>query len=244
MARKLKKLPIKNLELSLVMPCLNEERTVSSCVKKCKAALKQYKILGEIVVCDNNSTDNSREIASRDGARVILEKNRGYGNACIRGLNEGKGKYLLKLDADGSYDPMEIDRFIKYLREGYDVVMGSRYKGKILTGSMPWSHKYIGNPILTLISNLICKTGISDLCCGMKAFNKRALSKLNLNSPGMEFGPETTIKARQAGLKIKEVPITYHPDGRVRKSNLNQWRDGLRDILFIIKESRFFRQYP
>ncbi len=233
----------KNIELSLVMPCLNEERTIGNCVKNCFKALKKHKINGEVVVCDNNSSDKSKEIAKKLGARIIIERNRGYGNACITGLKKAKGKYLLKLDADGSYDPVEIDRFIRLLREGYDVVMGSRYKGKILPGSMPWSHQYIGNPVLTLTANLFCSTHISDLCCGMKAFSKNAFQKMNLSSPGMEFGPETTIKARQAGVSLKEVPITYHPDGRIRKSNLNQWRDGLRDISFILKESKLFKTY-
>jgi glycosyltransferase involved in cell wall biosynthesis len=233
----------KGIELSLVMPCLNEEKSVGGCVKKCKQALKKYKIRGEVVVCDNNSSDRSRQIAAKNGARVVIEKKKGYGNACITGLKSGKGKYVLKLDADGSYDPMEIDKFIKYLREGYDVVMGSRLKGKILPGSMPWSHQYIGNPVLTLAARILCDADISDLCCGMKAFSKSALKRLNLKSPGMEFGPETTIKARQIGATLKEVPITYHPDKRARKSNLNQWRDGFRDIKYIFQESKLFRKY-
>jgi len=232
-----------SLELSLVMPCLNEEKSIGDCVKKCKAALKKYKIQGEVVVCDNNSSDRSRDIAAKNGARVVIEKKRGYGNACIKGLKEGRGKYLLKLDADGSYDPDEINKFIKHLREGYDVVMGSRFKGKILPGAMPWSHQYIGNPVLTLTANLICGAKISDLCCGMKAFSKEAFKRIKLTSPGMEFGPETTIKTRQVGATLKEVPITYHPDKRARKSNLNQWRDGLRDIRYIISESKFFKKY-
>ena len=226
------------LELSLVMPCLNEEDTIEKCVKNCQAALKKYKIHGEVVVCDNGSTDQSANIAKKLGARVVIEKNRGYGNACIRGLKEGRGRYLLKLDADGSYDPMEIDKFMKYLRLGFDVVMGSRMRGRILSGAMPWSHRYIGNPILTLAANIFCQTNISDLCCGMKAFSRVAFNKMNLTAPGMEFGPETTIKAKLAGLSLKEVPITYHPDGRARKSNLNQWRDGFRDLAFIISHTR------
>lgn len=121
--------------------------------------------------------------------------------------------------------------------------MGSRYKGEILPGAMPWSHRYIGNPILTLIANLFCSAGVSDLCCGMKAFSRKAFRKLDFQSPGMEFGPETTIKTRQVGLKLKEVPITYFPDGRDRKSNLNQWRDGFRNIHFIVKESKLFKEY-
>lgn len=233
-----------NLELSFVMPCLNEEKTIGRCVEGCLAALKKYKIRGEVVVCDNGSTDKSAQIAKSKGAsRVVVEKKRGYGNACITGLNEARGKYLLKLDADCSYDPLEVDRFVKHLRQGYSVVMGSRYKGKILPGAMPWSHRYIGNPILTLTANLLCGAGVSDLCCGMKAFSREAYHKFDFQSPGMEFGPETTIKTRQVGLDIKEVPITYSPDGRDRKSNLNQWRDGFRDILFIVKESKLFKDY-
>lgn len=230
------------IELSLVMPCLNEEETIGRCVKNCFAALKKYKIKGEVVVCDNGSTDKSAIIAKKLGARVVYEKKRGYGNACIRGLKEAKGKYLLKLDADGSYDPFETNKFINYLRQDYDVVMGSRLKGDILPGSMPWSHRYIGNPVLTLAANILCDARISDLCCGMKSFSRDAFHKMHLSSPGMEFGPETTIKARQAGLSLKEVPITYYPDGRIRKSNLNQWRDGFRDIKYIFTESVFFKK--
>mgnify|MGYP001578493928 CR=1 FL=1 len=231
------------LELSIVIPCLNEEKTVGSCVEQSLAALKKYKIRGEVVVCDNNSTDRSAAIAKRTGARVVVEKKPGYGNACIRGLKAARGKYLLKLDADGSYDPFELDKFLKHLRQGWEVVMGSRYKGRILPRAMPWSHQYIGNPILTMAANIFCKGGISDLCCGMKAFTAAAFRKMKLNTPGMEFGPETTIRARQNGLSLKEVPISYHTDGRLRKSNLNQWRDGIRDFVFILRESKMFNKY-
>lgn len=233
----------REIELSLVMPCLNEEKTIGLCVKKCFDTLKKYDIRGEVVVCDNGSRDNSVTVARELGARVIFEKKRGYGNACIKGLNSGRGKYLLKLDADGSYNPGEAAKFLKFLRKGYQYVIGSRYKGRILHKAMPWSHKYIGNPILTLSANIFCKVGISDICSGMKAFERNAWRLANCSAPGMEFGPETTIKARQAGLTVAEVPITYHPDERERKSNLNQWRDGLRDITFIIKESWLFKKY-
>lgn len=231
------------VELSLVMPCLNEEKTIGDCVKKCLSALKKHKLTGEVVVCDNGSKDRSVAIAKKMGARVVHQKKRGYGNACIMGMNSARGLYVLKLDADGSYDPYEAIKFVKKLRQGYEYVIGSRYKGKILSKAMPWSHKYIGNPVLTLSANVFNLAGISDICCGMKAFERDAWKKAKCNSPGMEFGPETTIKARQVGLKVGEVPIIYHHDGRDRKSNLNQWRDGFRDITFIIKESWLFRKY-
>lgn len=232
-----------NIELSLVMPCLNEEKTIGPCVRVCIEALKKSKIKGEVVVCDNGSKDDSARIAKKFGARVVFQSKKGYGNACIKGFNSARGKYILKLDADGSYDPGEAINFVKLLRKGYQYVIGSRYKGKILPKAMPWSHRYVGNPILTLGGRILCKSGISDICCGMKAFERKAWKLAKCSAPGMEFGPETTIKARQAGLKIREVPITYHLDGRERKSNLNQWRDGYRDISFLVKESWIFKKY-
>jgi glycosyltransferase involved in cell wall biosynthesis len=225
------------------MPCLNEEKTIEKCVLSCVSSLRKYKINGEVLVCDNGSKDNSVKIARKNGARVVFEKKKGYGNACMKGFNSAKGKYLLKLDADGSYDPDEAIKFLRLLRNGYQYVIGSRYKGRILSKAMPWSHKNIGNPVLTLSAVLFCKAGISDICCGMKAFEKNAWKLAKCHTPGMEFGPETTIKARQAGLSVGEVPITYHLDGRERKSNLNQWRDGYRDISFIFKESWLFKKY-
>ena len=231
------------IELSLVMPCLNEEKTIGKCVAACKYSFKKNKINGEVIVCDNGSEDNSVIIAKKMGARVVHQKKRGYGNACIMGMNSAKGKYILKLDADGSYDPDESIKFVKKLRGGAEYVIGSRYKGRILKKAMPWSHQYVGNPVLTLSANIFDKAGISDICCGMKAFEKNAWKRANCKSPGMEFGPETTIKARQAGLRVSEVPITYHRDGRERKSNLKQWSDGYRDIKFILQESWLFKKY-
>lgn len=231
------------IELSLVMPCLNEEKTIGGCVSNCLRALKKYGVEGEVVVCDNGSNDNSIKIAKRLGARIVFEKNRGYGNACIKGMISARGKYILKLDADGSYDPLELMKFVKLLRKGYEYVIGSRYKGKILPKSMPWSHQFIGNPALTMAANILCRADISDICCGMKAFERNAWKKAKCEAPGMEFGPETTIKARQKDLRVIEVPITYYPDERERKSNLNQWRDGYRDIAFIINESWLFKKY-
>jgi glycosyltransferase involved in cell wall biosynthesis len=232
------------IELSLVMPCLNEEKTIGKCVEDCLKALKKYKLNGEVVVCDNESKDNSVKIARKLGARIVLERKRGYGNAGIKGMNSAKGKYILKLDADGSYNPDEVIKFVEKLRKGYQYVIGSRYKGKILPRAMPWSHQYIGNPLLTLATNLLCKGDVSDVCCGMKAFERNAWKKAKCKAPGMEFGPETTIKARQAGLSVAEVPIKYYPDKRERKSNLKQWRDGIGDIIFILQESWLFKKYP
>lgn len=231
------------VELSFVMPCLNEEKTIGHCVKSCFKALRKYHIKGEVVVCDNGSIDKSPQIAKKFGARIVYQKRKGYGNACIKGMNSARGKYILKLDADGSYDPGEVVKFMKTLRGGAQYVIGSRYKGRILKKSMPWSHQYIGNPILTLSANIFCNTKISDICSGMKAFERNAWKKAKCRAPGMEFGPETTIRARQSGLIVAEVPITYHPDKRERKSNLNQWRDGLRDLSFIFRESVLFDMY-
>lgn len=231
------------LELSFVMPCLNEERAIGSCVRKCFEALKKNRITGEVVVCDNGSVDNSVGIAKRIGAHIVFQKERGYGNACIKGMNAARGKYILKLDADGSYDPNEAVRFIKKLKGGYQYVIGSRYKGRILKNAMPISHQLVGNPVLTLLANVFCKAEITDICCGMKAFERNAWKKAKCLAQGMEFGPETTIRARQVNLKVAEVPITYYPDKRGRKSSLKQWRDGFRDISFILKESNLFKSF-
>jgi len=222
------------LELSVIMPCLNEEKTVGVCIKKCLEVFKQEKIKGEVIVVDNNSTDKSAEIARKAGAKAIFEPKRGYGNAYLRGLSEAKGKYIAIGDADNTYDFYEIPKFLDALREGYDFVSGTRLKGEIKPGAMPFLHRHIGNPLLTGLLNLFFKTSFSDVHCGFKAFTKEALKKLDLKCIGMEFASELTIKASKENLKTTEIPITYCPRDKATKSKLNSFKDGWRHLRFML----------
>jgi len=223
-------------ELSVVMPCLNEEITVGACIRKAQDTIKKLGINAEVVISDNGSTDRTVEIAEELGARVVHQPLRGYGNAYIKGLSEAKGKYIIMADSDDSYDLTDLERFITPLREGYDMVMGSRLKGEIKTGAMSGLHRF-GNPILSGFLNLIYKTGMSDAHCGMRAFTKEALLKMHLQTAGMEFASEMVIKATKAKLKVTEIPIILHPDGRDRPPHLNTFSDGWRHLRFILMYS-------
>jgi glycosyltransferase involved in cell wall biosynthesis len=219
-------------EVSIVMPCLNEEASIGVCIEKARTACEKFGIDAEIVVSDNGSTDKSVEIAQSLGARVVHQPEKGYGNAYMKGFAEARGKCIVMGDSDNTYDFSEIDRFLEPLRNGYDLVMGSRFKGQILPGAMPWLHQYIGNPILTGILNLFFRAGISDAHCGMRAFTKEAYERMHLQTTGMEFASEMVINASKAGLKIAEVPITYHP--REGESKLNSFQDGWRHLRFML----------
>ena len=224
---------IKNeTEVSVVMPCLNEEETIGICIKKAKAALKEMGVRGEIIVADNASTDASVEIAQSLGAKVVHQPIRGYGAAYLAGISAAKGKYIVIGDSDDTYDFSEIEKFVQPLKDGSDLVMGSRFSGEILSGAMPWLHQYIGNPVLTGILNVLFKAGVSDTHCGMRAFTKEAYLKMELKTTGMEFASEMVIKAAKAGLTITEVPITYYP--RKGESKLNSFRDGWRHLRFML----------
>jgi len=214
------------------MPCLNEEETIGICIKKAKAALKEMGVRGEIIVADNGSTDASVEIAQSLGAKVVHQPIRGYGAAYLAGISAAKGKYIVIGDSDDTYDFSEIEKFVQPLKDGSDLVMGSRFSGEILSGAMPWLHQYIGNPVLTGILNILFKASVSDAHCGMRAFTKEAYEKMNLQTTGMEFASEIVIKAAKAGLKITEVPITYYP--RKGESKLNSFRDGWRHLRFML----------
>jgi len=225
--------PIENkVEVSVVMPCLNEETTVGICIQKAKAALKKMGVQGEIIVADNGSTDASIEIAKSLGAKVVHQPIRGYGAAYLAGIAVAGGKYIVIGDSDDTYDFSELDQFVQPLKEGYDLVMGSRFSGEILPSAMPWLHQYIGNPVLTGILNVLFKAGVSDTHCGMRAFTKEAYLKMELKTTGMEFASEMVIKAAKAGLTITEVPITYYP--RKGESKLNSFRDGWRHLRFML----------
>jgi glycosyltransferase involved in cell wall biosynthesis len=222
-------------EVSLVMPCLNEEETIGACVKKASDALKKLHIIdGEIIVVDNGSTDRSVEIASSLGARVVHEPVRGYGSAYLRGFDESRGKYIVMGDSDDSYDWSAIGSFISPLRAGKDMVMGSRFKGTILPGAMPWIHRYFGNPALSWILRWFFKARISDAHCGMRSFTKEAYRRMGLKTTGMEFASELVVKACKAKLDIVEIPITLYPDGRSRKPHLRTFRDGYRHLRFML----------
>jgi glycosyltransferase involved in cell wall biosynthesis len=223
-------------EVSVVMPCLNEEATVGTCIRKAKETMENANIQGEIVISDNGSTDRSVEISESLGARVVHQPEKGYGNAYIKGLSEAKGRYIVMADSDDSYDLTDLERFIQPLRQGYDIVMGSRLKGEIKPGAMPGMHRF-GNPILSGILNLIYRTGMSDAHCGMRAFTREALKKMHLQTAGMEFASEMVIKATKARLKMTEIPITLHPDGRTRPPHLRTFRDGWRHLRFILMYS-------
>ncbi|MFH1791068.1 MAG: glycosyltransferase family 2 protein [Candidatus Omnitrophota bacterium] len=221
------------IEVSVVMPCLNEEKTLGACVKKAMDSFKRLGINGEVVIADNGSTDGSVRIAESLGARVVHENLKGYGHALMRGIKEAGGKYIIMGDADESYDFSEIDGFVKKLREGYDIVMGTRLKGKIEKGAMSALHR-IGNPIMTGILNLFFRTGISDAHCGLRAFTKDAYKRLNLKLGGMEFASEFVVKAAKRKLKITEIPIVLHKDGRGRRPHLRTFRDGWRHLRFLL----------
>lgn len=220
------------LEVSVVIPCLNEEETIGECIKKALTGFEKAGITGEVVVVDNGSTDRSKEIAESLGARVVREEKKGYGNALRRGFEEARGEYILMGDADNTYDFGEVGKFIVPLREGYDLVMGSRLKGNILPGAMPWANRWIGNPILSGMLRFLFKTSISDSHCGMRAFTKDAYRRMELKTPGMELASEIVIKASRKGMKITEFPITYYP--REGESKLNPIRDAWRHTRFML----------
>ncbi|MBI4496865.1 MAG: glycosyltransferase family 2 protein [Chloroflexi bacterium] len=222
-------------EVSVVFPCLNEELTIGACIRKALEAFQENGLRGEVVVCDNGSADNSVGIAESLEARVVHQPERGYGNAYLKGIAAARGRYIVIADSDDTYDLHEIPRFLTPLREGYDLVMGNRFTGKILPGAMPWLHQYIGNPVLSGILNLFFHTGVGDAHCGMRAFTHEAYPRMRLRTGGMEFASEMVINAAQAGLKITEVPITYYP--RLGESKLHSLRDGWRHLRFMLMRS-------
>jgi glycosyltransferase involved in cell wall biosynthesis len=221
-------------ELSIVIPCLNEEKTLPIVIKKAQNSVARLEVDGEIIISDNGSVDNSVEIASRLGVRVVHCAKRGYGNALRCGFENANGKFLIMGDADDSYDFEKIDNFLKYLREGNEIVMGTRLRGRIEKGAMPFLHRYLGTPVLTFIINRLFGTKISDCNCGMRGLTAEIFRKLKLESSGMEFASEMLIKAGILRIKIKEIPIVLHKDRRGKSSHLHTWRDGWRHLKFIL----------
>jgi len=225
------------LELSIVLPCLNEAETIGICLKKAAKFLQENKINGELVVGDNDSSDGSQEIALSFGARVVDVKLRGYGAALDGAIRTARGKYIIMGDADNSYDFSNIMPFVEKLRDGYDLVMGNRFQGGISPGAMPPLHKYFGNPLLTAIGRLFSRSNCKDFHCGLRGFNRQSILALNLQTTGMEFASEMVVKATLAKLKTTEVPITLQPDGRSRPPHLRSWRDGWRHLRFLLMYS-------
>ena len=233
------------LELSIVMPCLNEAETLALCVRKAKAFLADHGIPGEVIVADNGSTDGSQQIANALGARLVHVPIRGYGAALRGGIEAAKGRFVALGDADDSYDFGALMPFVAQLRDGAELVMGNRFRGGIATGAMPPLHRYLGNPVLSFLGRAFFGTPVGDFHCGLRAFRREAVLALGLNSPGMEFASEMVVKASLAKLDIREVPTSLGRDGRSRPPHLRTWRDGWRHLRFLlIYAPRFLFLYP
>jgi hypothetical protein len=223
-----------DLELTVVMPCLNEAETVATCVRKAIGFLAANGISGEVLVADNGSTDGSQQLATEAGARVVPISEKGYGNALMGGIVAARGKYVIMGDADDSYDFTNLMPFVNELRQGADLVMGNRFDGGIEPGAMPPLHRYLGNPVLSFVGRLFFRSKIGDFHCGLRGFSRDAMIALNLQATGMEFASEMVVKATLAGQRITEVPTTLAPDGRSRPPHLHTWRDGWRHLRFLL----------
>ena len=221
-------------ELSIVMPCLNEVRTVGGCVDQAFAALRRLGVQGEVLVADNGSTDGSQTTARRRGATVVDVPKKGYGSALQGGIAAATGTYVIVGDADASYDFGQIEPFLVRLREGDDLVVGNRFVGGIRPGAMPWLHRYVGNPLLTGLLNLLYSTRLGDAHCGLRGFRRDAFDRLRTSSSGMEFASEMIVKASLQKQRISQVPATLHPDGRDRPPHLRSFRDGWRHLRFLL----------
>ncbi|MBE9167806.1 glycosyltransferase [Pleurocapsales cyanobacterium LEGE 06147] len=233
------------VEVSIVMPCLNEAETIGTCIAKAQWYIREHNLAGEIIIADNGSTDGSQEIATQMGARVVPVQEKGYGSALIGGIRAARGQYIIMGDADDSYDFTNLTPFIEKLRAGYDLVMGNRFKGGIEPGAMPLHHRYLGNPVLTGIGKLLFSSPCGDFHCGLRGFRKDAIAQLDLRTTGMEFASEMVVKATLHRMRITEVPTTLSPDGRSRPPHLRSWRDGWRHLRFLFLYSpRWLFFYP
>src|SRR5580704_11299760 len=223
-----------DVELTVVMPCLNEAETVATCVRKAIGFLAANDISGEVLVADNGSTDGSQQLATDAGARVVPISEKGYGNALMGGIVAARGKYVIMGDADDSYDFTNLMPFVEELRKGADLVMGNRFAGGIAPGAMPPLHKYLGNPVLSFVGRLFFRSEIGDFHCGLRGFSRDSVMALNLQATGMEFASEMVVKATLAGQHVTEVPTTLAKDGRSRPPHLHTWRDGWRHLRFLL----------
>lgn len=233
------------VEVSIVMPCLNEAETLAACIEKAQRAIRRGGLTAEIVVADNGSHDGSQLIARELGARVVEVKRKGYGSALIGGIEAARGRFVVMGDADDSYDFAAVGPLVEKLREGYELVVGNRFQGGIEAGAMPWSHRWIGNPVLTRMSRIFFHAPVGDTHCGLRGFTKDAFERMRLRATGMEFASEMVIKASLKGMRIAEVPVVLYPDGRSRPPHLRTWRDGWRHLRFMLLFSpRWLFLYP
>src|SRR6267378_7768898 len=236
---------LRAVEVSIVMPCLNEAETLGACIQKAQSAIEKDGLSAEIIVADNGSTDGSQAIANELGARLIPVERKGYGSALIGGIQAARGEFVIMGDADDSYDFTAIAPLIAALRDGCDLVVGNRFLGGIEPGAMPWSHRWIGNPVLTFISRIFFHTPVGDAHCGLRGFRREAFQRMKLRATGMEFASEMVIKASLKGMRIAEVPVSLRPDGRSRPPHLRTWRDGWRHLRFMLLFSpRWLFLYP
>jgi glycosyltransferase involved in cell wall biosynthesis len=226
-----------SVELTILMPCLNEAETIATCIQKAQSFFARSETMGEILIADNGSTDGSQKVAESLGVRVISIKQKGYGSALLGGIEAANGRFIVMGDADDSYDFANLDPFLKKLRSGADLVMGNRFKGGILPGAMPFLHRYLGNPVLSFIGRLFFRIPTGDFHCGLRGFCVDAIRDLRLQTTGMEFASEMIVRSALAGLKIVEVPTTLKPDGRSRPPHLKTWRDGWRHLKFLLMYS-------
>ena len=232
-------------ELTILMPCLNEAETLETCIKKAQTFLYENNVDGEILIADNGSIDGSIEIARNNGARVVNVETKGYGAALIAGCNAAWGKYVIMGDSDDSYDFLNLMPFVEKLREGYDLVMGNRFKGGIEKGAMPFSHRYIGNPVLSFIGRSFYHSKIGDFHCGLRGYNTERMRSIDLKTTGMEYASEMVVKSTLYGFKIAEVPTTLKKDGRSHAPHLHTWRDGWRHLKFLLMHSpKWLFLYP
>lgn len=239
------KLTSELLELSIVMPCLNEAATLETCIHKAHDFLRRHHVAGEVVIGDNGSTDGSAEIARLAGARVVPVALRGYGAAVQTAAIAAHGRFIIMGDADESYDFSNLMPMLEKLRAGFDLVMGNRFAGGIAPGAMPWKNRFIGNPALSGVGRLLFRVRVHDFHCGLRGFSKNALDRMDLQTDGMEYASEMVIKASLAGLRIAEVPTTLSMDGRPRTPHLRPWRDGWRHLrLMLLFSPRWLFLYP
>jgi glycosyltransferase involved in cell wall biosynthesis len=233
------------VDVSVVMPCLNEAETLAACIQKAQQAIEKGGLKAEIIVADNGSTDGSQVVARELGVRVVPVARKGYGSALIGGIDAAMGTFVIMGDADDSYDFTAIGPIVAKLRDGYDLVVGNRFQGGIEAGAMPWLHRWVGNPVLSLISRLFFHAPVGDIHCGLRGFRKDAYESMRLRATGMEFASEMVIKASLKGMRIAEVPVTLRPDGRSRPPHLRTWRDGWRHLRFMLLFSpRWLFLYP
>lgn len=233
------------LELTILMPCLNEARTVVACARKAQAFLLRHEVRGEVLIADNGSTDGSQDLARACGARVVQVAERGYGSALRAGIEAAQGQFVIMGDADDSYDFSALAPFVAELRGGAQLVVGNRFRGGIAPGAMPPLHRYLGNPVLSFLGRRFFGGPLRDFHCGLRGFERRAMLALHLVTPGMEFASEMIVKALQAGLRVAEVPTTLVKDGRDRPPHLNTWRDGWRHLRYLLLYSpRWLFLYP